>query len=211
MLRMPMQRDQRIADHVGGGFVAGKEQQDHVGDDLLIVQAAAVVLGLDEARNQIVAAIAATLRDHAVEIPCQLVVGNAGGLQFFRRHHRIEDVCQRAGRVTQRGDIGCIDIQHPADDGDRQRERELGQQIAVAVGLEIIDQAGGGIAGDLTHGLHLPRTEGLGHQCAQLRVQRRIEQQEHTAHALKQRHVHRRLAVAQTNALQIVATDPSVA
>lgn len=47
--------------------MAGKEQQDHVGDDLLIVQAAAVVLGLDEARNQIVAAIAATLRDHAVK------------------------------------------------------------------------------------------------------------------------------------------------
>lgn len=92
-----------------------------------------------------------------------------------------------------------------------QRERELGRQIAVAVGLEIVDQPGGGIAGHLTHGLHLPRTEGLRHQCAQLCVQRRIEQQEHAAHALKQRQVHRRFAVAQTNALQIVAAHPSIA
>lgn len=117
LLRIAMQRDQRIADHVGRGLMAGDEQQDHVGHDFIVRQRLAVFLGAHQHRNQVGAGLRAAGLDHLREVLREFFVGGARLHQRIGAHRRrIEHLGELAHPHAQRHGIVDIEVHHLADD-----------------------------------------------------------------------------------------------
>ena len=67
-----MQRQQAVADQVDRRLVAGAEQQDDVGGQLLVGELAALLLGPHQLRGEVVAGLAAAQLEQLLEILCAI-------------------------------------------------------------------------------------------------------------------------------------------
>ena len=91
LVGIAMQRQQAVADQVDGGLVAGAEQQDDVGGQLLVGELAAVFLGLHQLRGQVVAGALPPQLEQLLEIHRRHRVAGVALLDLVRRQrHRIE-------------------------------------------------------------------------------------------------------------------------
>jgi hypothetical protein len=75
--------DDAVADQVRRRLEARGEQEDHVGDQLLVADRVAVVLDCDEPRQQVVLRVRPPDLDEAVEVLGHLAERGR------RRHHRL--------------------------------------------------------------------------------------------------------------------------
>ncbi|MGY4446274.1 hypothetical protein ACVWZR_000934 [Bradyrhizobium sp. i1.3.1] len=92
-----MQRDEAVADQIGGGLVPGIEQEDAVVQQLLLGQPLAVLLAvafsLDQARQHVTLGIAGLLapaRDQGFEIGEEVLHRLVAARSHFGRHHGLE-------------------------------------------------------------------------------------------------------------------------
>ena len=134
LVGIAVQRQQTVADQVDGGLVAGAEQQDDVGGQLLVGELAAVFLGLHQLRRQIVAGILPPQLEQLLEIHLGHRVGGIALLDLFRRQrHRIENAAAVARAGIEQLAMLLGNPEHVADDGDRQAEREILDQVHLAL------------------------------------------------------------------------------
>ena len=103
------------------------------------------------------------------------------------------------------------DSEHVADDGDRQAEREILDQVHLALRDDAVERLVDDLLDARAHVLDPARGEGLHHQPAQAGMIRRILLQHPVAHAAEHRLVHDLGAVAADRALDIVLAEPLVA
>ena len=101
--------------------------------------------------------------------------------------------------------------EHVADDGDRQAEREILDQVHLALRNDAIERLVDDLLDARPHVLDPARGESLHHQPAQAGMVRRILLQHPVAHAAEHRLVHDLRAVAADRALDIVLAEPLVA
>ena len=174
---MPQQSAHPVADQVGGGFVAGDEQQPQGDLHLVSGQVVAFFLGLDQLGDEVIAHVVAPLLDD----PREVVLEDVGGLQhqpaLFGRQIRFE----HAGEVVGPG-LEAIAIlrRHPDHLGDhdrRQRRRQVRHQVKLVLPLHLVEQRVRGGADVLLHFGDLARSEGAVDQPAQAGVIGWIEAQ----------------------------------
>ena len=128
-----------------------------------------------------------------------------------RQRHRIEQAPAVARTGIKHLAMLLGDSEHVADDGDRQAEREILDQVHLALRDDAIERLVDDLLDARAHVLDPARGEGLHHQPAQAGVVRRILLQHPVAHAAEHRLVHDLGAVAPDRALDIVLAEPLVA
>ena len=71
LVGVPGQVEERVAEQLGRGLVAGHDHQEEEGDDVLVAEPVAVDLGLDQRAGQVVARPAPPLVDHVLVVADQ--------------------------------------------------------------------------------------------------------------------------------------------
>ena len=104
-----------VPDEVRGGFVAGRKQKAQHHPRFLGGQLVAGVLGLDQARDEIVAGLAAALLDDAGEVFRELPGGTIHLLFLFRRKERLQSACQIVGPDLEAFEVALRNADHPRD------------------------------------------------------------------------------------------------
>ena len=103
------------------------------------------------------------------------------------------------------------DSEHVADDGDRQTEREILDQIHLPLRHDAVERLIDDLLDARAHVLDPARGKRLHHQPAQAGMVRRILLQHPVAHAAEHRLVHDLRAVAADRALDVILAEPLVA
>src|SRR2546423_1659580 len=88
LLLVRRQRDQSVANQIGGGFVSGVEQKDAVVQQFLFAQPLAIVLALNEACQHVAFRIAwfgPSPRHQNFEVAKGIVENQAGGVVLIKR------------------------------------------------------------------------------------------------------------------------------
>ena len=170
------------------------------------------LLGLHELRRQVVAGIAAAHLEQLLEIHPGHRVARIGLRDLLRRQrHRIENASAVARPLVEDLAVLLGNAEHVADDGDRQAESEILDQVHVA----LLDDGVDGLVDDRLdagpHVLDAARGEGLHHESAQAGMIRRILLQHPVAHAAEDRLVHDLGTVAANRAIDIVLAETLVA
>ena len=192
--------------------MAGAEQQDDVGGQFLIGELAAVFLGLHQLRGQIVAGILPPQLEQLLKIHLRHQVAGVGLLDFgFRQRHRIEQASAVARAGVKHLAMFLGNSEHVADDRDRQPEREILDQVHVALGRDAIQRLVDDLLDARPHVLDPARGKGFHHQAAQAGVIGRILLQHPVAHAAEDRLFHDLRAVAPLGPLDVVLAEALVA
>ena len=172
----------------------------------------AVLLGLHQLRDQIVAGGLPPQLEHLLEIHRRHRIAGVALLDLLRRQrHRIEQASAIARTCIKYLAMLLGDSEHVADDGDRQAEREILDQVHLALRDDAVERLVDDLLDARAHVLDPARGEGLHHQPAQAGVVRRILLQHPVAHAAEHRLVHDLGAVAADRALDIILAEPLVA
>ena len=79
-----MQGQQPVSDQVDGGLVAGSEQQNDIGGQLLVGELAAVFFGLHQLCGQVLAGILPPQLEQLLKIHLRREIGGIGLLDFSR-------------------------------------------------------------------------------------------------------------------------------
>ena len=185
-LRVVHQRLHAVGDRLARGLVAGHDQQQEHGVELLLGQPVAVlVLPHHQLRDQVVGGMLAPLTGDLVAVVVEL--------HGVRAAERVEAVLRalRAGRVqaAQVG-IGVSDhlvaprdqplvvgqrhAQDPAQHLDRQLLGDLLDEVELAPGQRLVQDLACEVAQQLLVGGHRPRREALVYDRAQARVLGRV-------------------------------------
>ena len=172
----------------------------------------AVLLGLHQLRDQVVAGALPPQLEHLLEIHRRHRVAGVALLDLVRRQrHRIEQAPAIARTCIKYLAMLLGNSEHVADDGDRQAEREILDQVHPALRDDAVERFVDDLLDARAHVLDPAGGEGLHHQPAQAGVIRRILLQHPVAHAAEYRLVHDLGAVAADRALDIVLAEPLVA
>ncbi|MGY3080632.1 hypothetical protein ACVWZZ_007040 [Bradyrhizobium sp. LM6.10] len=148
LIRIPVERHEAVANQVGGGLVAGIEQEDAIVQQLLLGQPLAVLLAitfsLDQSRQHVALGIArplATAHDQCREIGEKVRHGFIAARSHFRRHHRFERTEDRQRPVAQRLALVMGNVEQIADHLDGDRCGEVLDQFAITFGGDGVEQA----------------------------------------------------------------------
>ena len=124
---MPRERAHPVPERVDRSLVARVEQHDYGADDLVVREAAAVDPCLDECGDHVVARVRPPFPYQLVNVLLKLCSGlirSLRGLEWdlelVHLHHAVRPVEQVAVTIER-------DAEHPADDGDRVRLREVAE------------------------------------------------------------------------------------
>ena len=207
-----MQRQQAVADQVDRGLMPGAEQQDDIGGQFLVGKLAAVFLGLHQLRRQVVARIFPTQLEQLLEIHLGHRVGGVTLLDLFRRQrHRLEDTSAIARTRIEQLAMFLGDPEHVANDGDRQTECEILDQLHLSLGNEPVERLVDDLLDARAHVLDPARGERLHHQPAQAGMIRRVLLQHREAEAAEYRLLHDVGAIAALGAFGIILAEALVA
>ena len=114
--------------------MAGAEQQNDVGGELLVGELVACLLGLHELRGEIGAGLAAAQLEEIVEIDFRGGVVGVGLVELGAvERYRIEQAATGAGAVIEDGAVAFGNAEHVANHRHRQREGEIGDEIHAAL------------------------------------------------------------------------------
>ena len=212
LIGVAMQRQQAVADQVYGGLVAGTEQQDDVGRQLLIGELAALFLGLNQLRRQVVTGLAAAQLEQGAKILGRGEVAGAGGVDLLpRERHWIEQPPARACAHEEQLVLLLGDAQHLADHDHRQPVGKVGDQVHSALRCDAVDRLIDDLLDAWTHLIDPARRESLHHEAAQARVVGRIELQHPVPHAAVDRLLHHLRPEAPRHATHEILAEPLVA
>ena len=170
-------RLQAVGEQIAGGLVAGEQQQHAGGDDLLLLQHVAALLGRDQIADQIVARPRPAVGDHAAQELGELPQAALGAFMTVRAVHRVEDEGEDVFRPA--GEVAAVlvrDAEEIADDAHRQRTREALDEVELALRCELLRQLVDEGRDPAAHALHRAGAEGVVHQLAHPRVPRRIDE-----------------------------------
>ena len=120
------------ADHVARRLVAADEEQQRLEDDLVVVEAVAVDLGVHEHADEVVGRARAARRDHAPGRTRRTRM-NAGrrGLHPLRTRRRASRAGRRTSAAARPRSVGRH-AEHVADHDHRERRREVVHEVARA-------------------------------------------------------------------------------
>ncbi len=185
LVAVAQQGERAVADEVHGRLVAGQVQQHDLVAQLDGGQAVAVLLGGDHAAEQVVGRVAPLPLDGVVDVGEHLVGGGDDAAQVGLVGERLE----RAGHLVRPGaELVAVAVGHAqqlADDDERQREGEAGEEVdrlagAVSAG-DVVEQLGHEDTGSFAEPLDPADGEGARHQAAQPGVVGRVEAQDRAA------------------------------
>ncbi len=168
---MGQQRGDARADEVDRGDVAGDQQQEHHGDQLVLAQPLFRIAGGDETAEQVVAGVRPFGVDEPGHIGAHVLprLVHHGGIRWFRSppEHLVGPVLEVAALVHR-------DPEQFADHRDREREREVRNQVGVAGRDDCVQQTVGDGLDSWPHPRHAAGGERLGDQAAQTGVVGRV-------------------------------------
>jgi hypothetical protein len=174
---MAQQREQAVPQQVAGGLVAGREEQDGGGQDLVVGEAVVALLRAHQPRQQIVLGLDAPSRQQLAHV----------GLELLDRRHRAredrraERPVQDRRRVARPGlETAMVLRRHAqqlADHEHRQQDRELGHPLHLAARAGRCEQLVRKPLDARAQALDHARREGLVHQMTQSGVGGRVEHQ----------------------------------
>ena len=174
---MAQERQGAVADQVDRGLMAGDEQEDARGEQLVLAQRVARFLGGDEAREHVVPRRGPALGDEPAEV---LGEGAAAGeaLLGHLRVRRQQDGVETARDVHPPRLEALVvldgDAEHLADDGHGQRIRELLDQVHRPRALDSREQAVDDLLDVRPESLDHARGERLADEAPQPRVVRGV-------------------------------------
>ncbi len=123
---MREQREDRVRDQAHGRLVPRDDQQDHHAEELVLLQAVALLLGLEEGAHEVVARVGAALLEELGEV----------GEELLRVPEEQLDrvLSQRGADEGVRPDAEAVsilgrDAEQLGDDDDREREREAVHEV----------------------------------------------------------------------------------
>ena len=190
----------------------GAEQEDDVGDQFLVGKLAAVFLGLHQLRRQIVTRTLPPQLEQLLEIHPGHRGGGVALLDLLRRQrHRLENASAVARTGIEHLAMLLGDAEHVADDGDRQAECVILDQVHPALGNDPVERLVDNLLNARAHVLDPARGERLHHQPAQPRVIGRILLQHGKREVAEHRLLHDVGAIAPFRALGIVLAEALVA
>ncbi|MCY1004369.1 hypothetical protein OV079_02060 [Nannocystis pusilla] len=181
---MLQQRERAVADQVHGRLVPRQDQQEQHRHQLVLGQLVVAVAGLDQGRRQVVGRLGLAEPDQAAE----------GASEQEEARHLAHDVEQARSavldhRVHPAAQLHALRLRHPdhlGDDRQRQREREVGDQIDRAARRGPIQQRRGQPLDRARQRLDPPRGEHPLDERAEpavpglvLRDHRRVERADH--------------------------------
>ena len=179
-----------VADQVGGGLMAGVEQEDAVVQQLGLAELLAALLTLDQPRQHVglgVSGVGAPVRHQAAQLGTEVGHRGVATRQHdgrWRRFQRRQDG-QRPG--PQRRPVGGRHVQQVADHLHRDLGREVGDEVGRRLVGQLVEQA-------LHQGLHagFHARDGTLVQCAHQQpphagVQRRVVEHQAGGVVLEQR------------------------
>ncbi len=141
MFGVPEQGDHRVAHEVGGGFVAGRENQSAERKQVVFVELVPVVFGLKHGREQIVSRFGATLGEQGAEVGEEIPGCPAHGCGTLAALEGIEDL-NEAGRPLPKLEMVLARYAQQFCDGDeRKRVGEIGNEFHGAGGRNLVEQA----------------------------------------------------------------------
>ncbi len=175
------QRHETVADQVHAGLVAGEEQQEDHAGEFVVAQVVAVLVGLDQARDQLAVGFATAQRDEPVEEARQQ--RQAGTPAQRAAHGLVAHLHEPDDAVVEVHAPLLRDAEHLGDDEERQRHGEVVHQVdraaaAAEIVEHVVDEPG-------DPGLHLVDRawrEGLGDEAAQATVGRVVDRDHRLAH-----------------------------
>ena len=132
LLRLAQQRQQAVAEQVGGGLEAGGEEQRGERDQLVVRQPIAADLRRGQVAQQILARLAALLRDQLQEVGADGELRGVGRRHLLGGRLHLEDRHQIAHQLAELRPIRLRHAEHLADDRHRQREADGFEHVAAA-------------------------------------------------------------------------------
>ena len=173
LVRMAQEGQHPIADEVDGRLMPRDEEQDAGGEQLPFAQLVARFFGGDQQAQQIVLWMAAALGEKTAEVVGQLAAcGPPTRHDLGVRWH--PDRIQTPGHVGRPLANGALiprrHTQHLADHRDRERVREIGNDVHPARVLDPIQEPVDDIPDMRPHGLDHAGREGLAHERPQAGV-----------------------------------------
>ena len=181
---MPQQRQDRVGDQADGGLMPGHQQQDAGGDQLVLGQLLAGVLGADHLRQQVLCRLCAPQGNQLAEVAGELVAGNLRGRspRLRLRSVNAESGLQRVGQPGRPpGEPRVVldrDAEHLRDDPHRQRIGKLTHDLKLPGSRGCSKQLAGDGPDPRFKPRDRPRRECLGHEPPEPGVIGRIKRQE---------------------------------
>ena len=155
--------------------MAGDEEQRDLVLQLLGGERLAVLLRVDELGEQVVARVGPLPLDRRGAVGVEVAVGDHRVARLLDAEDRIERLDDRVGPVAELVAIGVGHPEHLGDHGERQREREVGDDVHLAGrghGVERVVDELGDLGAQLAHALG---GEHLAHELADAGVVRGID------------------------------------
>ena len=177
--RVLQQREQPVADEVRGRLETGTEQEDDGTDQLVMVELVTLLLDVDELGEQVVSRLGAARLDQRFDVFGDDLARARCGVELIEWRIELEGLHRVAHERLEGDALRCGNAQHLADDGHRQRQRELGNDVDRVA--ELVEQLIGEPHDFGPEVLDRLGCERLRHEPAQTRVVGRIEA-EHRAH-----------------------------
>ena len=165
----------RVDDEAGRRLVASDEQQAADEQQIFFAELAVFRLGVDEPAEQVVFRLGTQLVEPRLEVAVELAVDVIEGAVVAHHQHHPDVLDDRVGPALERRHVAIADAEHVRDYHDRQRIREAGDDIDVAIRrTQLADE----LITVLLHGAALEfdhaRRERLRDQAAKARVHRRV-------------------------------------
>ena len=169
----------RVADDIGRGLVPREHEQDHRRDELAVVKRGAVVLRVDQGREQIVSRLPSAHLDELVEVGAELSSCDVGPSHPFTRPHRagVQPHGQRRGMSHEQIVVAGGDAEQLADHPRGQRVGEVTHQLHTAAGEARLEQFVDDFLDPAGQRLDPPWRERLGDERPEARVIGRVPEE----------------------------------
>ena len=181
-----------VADQVGGGLVAGIEDENDVVQQLALGQPLAVLLALDEPGQHVALGIAwmrPPPRHQRLQVGEEVPHRRLAVRLLLGRQRRLQRAEDRQRPRAQRLALLARHGQQVADHLDRHGGRQIADQIGRALGFDAVEQAVDQLGHRPFHVEDRARREGAGDDPAHARVQRRIVEHQARRVVLEQQSV----------------------
>ena len=160
LFRVLQERESSVSDEVDGRFMSRDEKQEHHGEELVAAESVSLLFRPQERGRQIVPGLGSTALEEPLEIAPELPdrgQETPGRVQRIRRN----DVARPGVELSP---VFGGNPQNLRDDGHRERQREIGDEIHRAPAQSCVDQSVGELLGPRSHPLDEARGERLVHE-----------------------------------------------
>ncbi len=182
LVPVPEQCQHAVRDEVHGGLVSRHQQQDAGREELLLVQPLTLLLGCDQPGQQVAPRVGPAGCHQLAEVLAQGHAGRFGFVHDREVHDRVERQDDVGRPPAEPVLILGRDPEHLADDDDRQRVGEVGDQVELPrpALLDPVEQAVDDLVDVRPHRFDHAGREGLADDAPQPVVVRRVEEEHRT-------------------------------